>query len=171
MGKEGDERKRGGTGVDGGMCSHLFSGRRGGGNRCGVHTNHVPLFSAIGARDGLTKAHQMDQAGLRSPQKKWAVMKTTFFHTKTLCSHGCAWLHVRRDPFARSIALFQSHSLACPHLVSSLFLLLDRSPLSHPFSSAPMFVSERIFAYLPSQSHIFVSHFQEMRIPRQVIHK
>lgn len=53
-----------------------------------MHANHALLFSAAGVRDGLTKPQQMNQAGLQSPQLKLAAMKTTFFLTKTLCSHG-----------------------------------------------------------------------------------
>lgn len=166
MGEEGDEREKGGRWRGGWTCRHLVCGKRGGGKRCGVHANHVPLFSAKGVQDSLTKAQQMDQAGSPSPQKKCAVMKTTFFHTKPLCSHGYAWLNVWRRPFAT-----QSHPVA---RTLGLLSCLDHSALSlclYPsFYSESIFVSKRIFAYLPPYSHIFVADFREMRSPRQVIH-
>lgn len=83
------------------------------------------------------------------------------------------------DPRYHSIALFQPYTLDCPQLVhtvsfslsvsdhSALFLSLS---LHSSFHSAPILVSERIFAYLPSYSHIFLSEFWEMRSPRQMIH-
>lgn len=101
----------------------------------------------------------MDQAGPPSPQKQCAVIITTFFHTKPLCSHGHAWLHVRWRP---SMSLYSSQS----HTLSRV---LSRSTvLPRPFSSVPIlffpaasiFVSERIFAYLPSYSCISVAEFR-----------
>lgn len=148
--------------VGGWTCRHLVCGKRGGGKRCGVHANRVPLFSAKRVRDSLTKAQQMDQAGPSSPQKKCAVMKTTFLHTKPLCSHGYAWLHVRRTP-SMSLNLTLLLSWSIDHSVLSLCLYPS-------FYSDFIFVSERIFAYLPPYSHIFSAEFREIRSPRQVIH-
>lgn len=120
-----------------------------------MHANCVPLFSATGVGDSFTKAQQMDRAGLWLPQKKCAVMKTTFLHTKSLCSRGHAWLHVRRRPFL-SFCCTQSHTLAhaqlvyCSDWIIQLFLTVYPS-----FYSVSIFVPKRIFAYLPSYSRIF----------------
>lgn len=97
----------------------------------------------------------MDRAGLWLPQKKCAVMKTTFLHTKSLCSRGHAWLHVRRRPFL-SFCCTQSHTLAhaqlvyCSDWIIQLFLTVYPS-----FYIVSIFVPKRIFAYLPSYSRIF----------------
>lgn len=136
-----------------------------------VHANQVLLFSATGVQDSLTKAQQMDQAGPQSPQKKCAVIITTFFHTKPLCSHGHAWLHVRKETLY--VVLQHSISHSCLHPVDLLYCL-DHSALSfclyQSFVSASIFVCERIFAYFPSYTDIFVAEFRETRSPRQVIH-
>ena len=125
-------RAKGAGGGGEGLDVQAFSLRkkkRGGGERCGAHANRVPLFSATGVRDSLTKAQQMDQAGPPSPQKQCAVIITTFFHTKPLCSHGHAWLHVRWRP---SMSLYSSQS----HTLSRA---LSRSTvLPRPFSSVPI---------------------------------
>ena len=70
------------------------------------------------------------------------------------------------DPLCHSIALNLTLSPRA-QLVYCLALIirLSLSICTHPFS-----VSERIFAYLPSYSDIFVAEFREMRSPRQVIH-
>lgn len=41
-------------------------------------------------QNSLTKAQQMGRAGPQLPPKKCAVIITTFFGTKPLCSHGYA---------------------------------------------------------------------------------
>lgn len=139
----------------------LACGKWNSGIRCGAHANHVPLFSPAGVRDSLTKTQQMDQAGLWLPQKKCAVMKTTFLHTKALCSCGHAWLHVRRGPFL-PLCCTQSHTPAhaqlvyCSDWIIQLFLTVYPS-----FYSASIFAPKRIFAYLPSYSRIFVTEFRE----------
>lgn len=136
-----------------------------------MHANQVLLFSATGVQDSLTKAQQMDQAGPQSPQKKCAVIITTFFHTKPLCSHGHAWLHVRKETLY--VVLQHSISHSCLHSVDLLYRL-DHSALSlslyRSFVSASIFVCERIFAYLPSYTDIFVAEFRETRSPLQVSH-
>lgn len=151
-------------------CRHLVCGKRGGGKRCGVHANRVPLFSATGVQDSLTKAQQMDQAGPSSPQKKRAVMKTTFFRTKPLCSHGHAWLHVRRRP-SMSLYCTQSHTLARAQSVYCFALLIQFCPsvCTHLFSVSPYCVSEDICIPSALLTH-FVAEFRETQSPRQVIH-
>lgn len=68
------------------------------------------------------------------------------------------------DPLCHSIALDFTHS---PMSWSTVQLPLSLYP---SFYSSSIFVSNRIFAYLPSYSHIFVTEFREMWSPRQVIH-
>lgn len=91
----------------------------------------------------------MDQAGPPSPPKKCAVMKTTFFRTKALCSHGYAWLHVRRRP-SMPLNLTLSPALSWSTVLPRFILRLNPS-----VNSDFIFVSKRIFAYLPPYSHIF----------------
>ncbi len=56
----------------------------------------------------------------------------------------------------------QSHTFARTQLVYCLALTIQLilSVCAHPFSAA-IFVSERIFAYLPSYSDIFLAGFRE----------
>lgn len=156
MGEEGNER-RGWRWRGGWTCKHLVCGKRGHGTRCGVHANHVPLFSATGVRDSLTKTQQMDQAGLQSPQKKRVVMKTTFFHTKTLCSHGHGWLHVRRRP-SMSLCCTQSNTFPHTQLVHcfALIIQLFLSFYTHPFIM-PLYLCLRGYLHTFHPTHTFLS--------------
>lgn len=74
------------------------------------------------------------------------------------------------DPLCHSVALNLN---LFPHSVGPLSCL-DHSALPlflYPsFHNAPVFVSERIFAYLPPYSHIFVNEFREVRSSAQMIH-
>lgn len=87
----------------------------------------------------------MGRTGPQLPLKKCAVIITTFLGTKPLCSHDYARLQVQWRP---SMPFYGSRT----HTVAAF-----RSPTVLPgsFSSLsvlpppPMFVSERIFAYLP----------------------
>lgn len=149
--------RKGGRWRGGWTCRHLVCGKRGGGKRCGLHANRVPLFSATGVQDSLTKAQQMDQVGPSTPQKKCAVMKTTFFHTKPLCSHGHAWLHVRRRP-SMSLHCTQSHTLARAQLVYCLALIIQLflSFCTHPFSEPP-YLCLRGYLHTFRPTHTFLS--------------
>lgn len=141
---------------EGWMCRNLVCVKWGGGIRCGVHANHIPLFSSTGVRDSLTKKQQMDEAGLRSPQKKRAVMKTTFFHTKTLCSHGHAWLHVRWRP-SMFLCCTQSHTPARAQLVYCLGLIqLFLTVRAHPLALPPC-LSLRGYLHTFRPTHTFFS--------------
>lgn len=115
-----------------------------------------PSFTATGVRDSLTKAQQMDQAGPRSPKKKCAVMKTTFFHTKPLCSHGHAWLHVRWRP-SMSLCCTQSHTLARAQLVYCLALIfqLFLSVCTHPLT-VPPYLCLRGYLHTFRPTHTFL---------------
>lgn len=120
--------------------------------RCGMHANHALLFSAAGAQDGLTKTKQMNQAGLQSPQSKLAAMKTTFFLTKSQCSHdGDALCHDAVSHFCpRSVVLLSTPSLC------SFFSLCTHSSAMASY----LCLTEHLHTFHPT--HIFVTEFWEI---------
>lgn len=152
--REGMRGREGGMRGAGCTCKHLASRKRDSSRRYGVHANCVLLSSATRERDPLTKAQQMDDAGSQSSHKKCAVMRTTFFRTKTLCSHGHAWLHVRRRP--STIALDPGptqSSTVLPWLFSS----------SSPSFSMPHICVWKDISVLPA--HFFTVGFRGNGMP------
>lgn len=88
----------------------------------------------------------MGRTGPQLPLKKCAVIITTFFGTKPLCSHDYARLQVQWRP---SMPFYSSRTHTVAAFRSSTVLPGSFSSLSVPAPPPPMFVSERIFAYLP----------------------
>lgn len=95
----------------------------------------------------------MDQAGPPSPQKQCAVIITTFFHTKPLCSHGHAWLHVRWRP---SMSLYSSQSHTLSRALSRSTVLPPIQLCTHPFFSRCLHICVGEDICIPS---VLLMHF------------